>query len=196
MNRDLAWRLVGGLSRTHKMPCWSTGLPISACITGSKLRKVRGSICSFCYAAKGHYYRHSVQACLQRRLRALRNKRWVEAMIFLLRNEDYFRWQDSGDLQGLWHLKKIIEVCEGTPNCKHWLPTKEAAMIRGIKIPDNLIIRLSASLVGETTALYPWSSSTASGKGFHCPANSQGHQCRDCRACWDRSIPNVDYEVI
>ena len=37
----------------------------------------------------------------------------------------FHRWFDSGDLQSLSHLMKIIEVCEHTPHIKHWLATRE-----------------------------------------------------------------------
>jgi len=26
-----------------------------------------------------------------------------------------------------------------------------------------------------------------------CPAPKQGNQCKDCRACWDKSVVNVCY---
>jgi len=26
-----------------------------------------------------------------------------------------------------------------------------------------------------------------------CPAPLQGNQCKDCRACWDKSVSNVCY---
>jgi len=30
--------------------------------------------------------------------------------------------------------------------------------------------------------------------GFSCPASSQGNECKDCRACWDSEVENIDYK--
>ena len=56
--------IVGGLSRPSKMPCYSWGIPAQSCITGGKLAAIQGSICQQCYALKGHFRRHKVQAAL------------------------------------------------------------------------------------------------------------------------------------
>ena len=40
---------------------------------------------------------------------------------------------------------------------------------------------------------WPWTSTVTSGQGATCPAPNQGGQCKDCRACWDRSTANVCY---
>ena len=55
------------------------------------------------------------------------HSRWAEVMAFLIEQNScgYFRWHDSGDLQGQQHLDQIIEVCRLTPDVKHWLPTRE-----------------------------------------------------------------------
>ena len=47
--------MIVKLSNTSKMPCKSWGIPASSCKTGAKLRKVKGSVCSGCYAHKGAY---------------------------------------------------------------------------------------------------------------------------------------------
>ena len=47
--------ITGGLTYTTKMPGPSYNTPASRCITGAKLRKVPGSVCSSCYALKGNY---------------------------------------------------------------------------------------------------------------------------------------------
>ena len=46
---------VGTLSAPSKMPCFSFSIPAKLCITGQKLRDVKNSICSKCYALKGRY---------------------------------------------------------------------------------------------------------------------------------------------
>ena len=46
------------MTRTKKMPGLSYSLPAWECITGAKLRKVKGSVCAGCYALKGNYTRY------------------------------------------------------------------------------------------------------------------------------------------
>jgi hypothetical protein len=108
----------------------------------------------------------------------------------------FFRWHDSGDLQSLDHLKKIFEVCKLTPGIQHWLPTREASIISCIQadeVPKNLIIRLSAHKVdGKAATFWPWTSTVVTSEKT-CPAAEQDNKCKDCRACWDRNIPNVAY---
>jgi hypothetical protein len=36
-------------------------------------------------------------------------------------------------------------------------------------------------------------STVVSGEGRTCPAPDQDNECKDCRACWDKSVPNVAY---
>ena len=53
-----AKEITGSLTRTSKMPGLSYSLPAWECKTGSKLRKVKGSVCASCYALKGNYTRY------------------------------------------------------------------------------------------------------------------------------------------
>jgi len=50
--------IIGGLTQTEKMPGFSYSLPAQECKTGSKLRKIKNSVCSTCYALKGNYVRY------------------------------------------------------------------------------------------------------------------------------------------
>ena len=52
-----AINIAGSCTRTSKMPSLSYSLPAKECITGSKLVKVKGSVCEGCYALKGNYHR-------------------------------------------------------------------------------------------------------------------------------------------
>ena len=188
--------IVGGLSAPGKMPCPSINLPAVACVTGAKLAQVPGTTCHGCYALKGRYRFPGTIKAMDRRLQALSDSRWVRAMVVLMKDRKYFRWHDSGDIQGPWHLKRILEVCKQTPSTKHWLPTREAQLLQYLDpdiIPPNLIIRLSATKVnGAASKSWPWTS-TVSTKDKTCPASDQGGKCKSCRQCWDRSIPNVQY---
>jgi len=212
MLKKEAKKIVGGLSRPGKMPCYSINLPATACITGAKLVKVPGSVCSGCYALKFRYNFPDVKKALARRLQALTNSRWVEAMTVLVYGFKNFRWHDSGDIQSVEHLKNIFETSKRTPSTKHWLPTREVRFLRLMDpevIPKNLIIRVSAHSVDQSPPTWwPWTSTVVSRKPFwklglwfnklfkikgKCFAPIQGGKCRSCRQCWDRNVSNVAY---
>jgi hypothetical protein len=198
MNKDQLKQITGGLSKPSKMPGFSYNLPATKCITGAKLVKIPGSVCSGCYALKGRYRFPNVKNAMQRRLDSINHPLWTQAMAtsIIETKTGFFRWHDSGDLQSLDHLKKIFEVCKLTPSIKHWLPTREASIISCIQadeVPANLIIRLSAHKVdGKASTFWPWTSTVVTSEKT-CPAAEQENKCKDCRACWDRSIPNIAY---
>ena len=196
MLKKEARQITGGLSAPSKMPGPAYNLPATQCITGAKLVNVPGSVCHGCYALKGRYRFSNVRMALARRLESLKHPRWVEAMTVLIKGEPWFRWHDSGDLQSAWHLKRIFEVCNKTPETSHWLPTREAKILKLMApdiIPPNLIIRMSSHMIDQQPVkFWPWTS-TVSTKSKTCPAQDQGNQCRDCRACWNRSVSNVTY---
>lgn len=203
-----AWDLIGGLSAPSKMPCYGYSLPARRCITGSKLRNVPNSICSICYALKGRYLFPNVGDAMERRYQSLQHPEWVNAMITAIRaNESsgYFRWHDSGDLQGAWHLANIVAVANALPAIRFWLPTREYGIVgeylrKGGKFPKNLIVRLSALTIGgnEPATIAKRLGLTTSGakeEGFNCPAPKQGNKCLACRKCWDKRIPNIQYRT-
>ena len=152
-----AERIAGTLGRPSKMPGYSTSTSAMECKLGSLLRSVRGSVCEGCYAMGANYQYPSVKVAHARRLEGLRHPRWTDAMVTLIGarvdpKDPYFRWHDSGDLQGVLHLERICEVARRTPWVRHWLPTREKAMVKsflraGGVIPGNLTIRLSAAMV-------------------------------------------------
>ena len=196
MLKKEARKITGGLSAPSKMPGPAYNLPAQACITGAKLVQIPGSVCAGCYALKGRYNFSNVRLALARRLESLKHPRWVEAMTVLIKGEPWFRWHDSGDLQSAWHLKQIFEVCNRTPETRHWLPTREARILNLMDpdiIPPNLIIRMSSHMIDQKpVTFWPWTS-TVSSTTKTCPALDQGNSCRDCRACWDRKVSNVTY---
>ena len=53
-----AVKITGAMTRTSKMPGLSYSLPAWECQVGAKLRAVKGSVCSGCYALKGNYTRY------------------------------------------------------------------------------------------------------------------------------------------
>ena len=191
-----AVKITEGFTRTSKMPGLSYSLPAWECKTGSKLRKVKGSVCASCYALKGNYTRYpAIKAAQYRRLEAMKHPAWVTAMAAVIKRQKWFRWHDAGDVQDQQHLQKIFEICRLTPETRHWLPTREAWIKDHLdKAPANLVIRFSPPMVNQR-APESWPHSLmVVDKGFHtCPAPAQGGKCLDCRQCWDPNIKTVSY---
>ena len=210
------------------MPGRSYGISAQKCHTGSQLRGVPGSVCSGCYAMTDWY--RSWRPLLEghaRRYSGLGHPRWADAMVRMISaactppDDLFFRWHDSGDLQGVWHLASIVEVCARTPLVTHWLPTREYAYVAKFRaiggvIPDNLTIRLSAHMIDQepvfppelrehlddlpvstvsTVSLIGTGLQIVEGKGsVECRAVEQrDNQCGPCRACWDRRVRSVNY---
>lgn len=101
---------IKALLRNLKAAVWKS-YPIEKKLGKEWLRR---SVCEKCYARRGYYAQPRVQQCLERRFLALRHPGWVPAMAELITKcecSGYFRWHDSGDLQGLWHLRQIAQVC-------------------------------------------------------------------------------------
>jgi hypothetical protein len=100
MNILEAKEITGSLSKPSKMPGWSYGLPAKECKTGGKLQNVKGSTCYDCYALKGCYVFKVVQNAQYYRLKAIKNRKWVQAMAMQINNKKSkeFRWHDSGDV--------------------------------------------------------------------------------------------------
>jgi len=205
-----ALAICGSLSEPGKMPCHGYALPAQRCRLGSFLQQLPTAICHYCYALRGRYVFRKVRAAMERRIESLSDPRWVDAITTLIHRsgDRYFRWHDSGDLQSLDHLRKIIPVCKNLPRIKFWLPTREYQTVvayrrLGGRIPSNLCIRLSAHLIdGKLPLAYGLPVSTVSSgkesipRGAHiCPAPKQGNQCGACRACWDRSVKIVTYHL-
>jgi len=201
-----ALQLIGGsLGNVSKMPGRSWSISAHKCITGSKLAKVAGSTCSGCYALRNNYNYPSVQTAHARRLASIAGPHWTAAMVFLLLHykEKYMRWFDSGDLQSVQHLLKICSVAALTPKIKHWLPTRELAIVKayvasGGSVPANLTIRVSATMVdGPATKAWPVTSgvhTAAPDDDTHiCPAPQQDNKCGKCRACWSTEVSHVSY---
>ena len=193
---------VGGLSKTSKMPCKSWGISAKACKTGSKLAKVKGTVCHGCYALKGAYVWPVVEKAHAKRLDAIFTSGWVDAMVTAINGDEYFRWFDSGDIQSDEHLANIVRVAIATPNTKHWLPTKAYLRVARFmrkhgSFPKNLIVRVSSPNIDQAPIKhYQHTSTVHTGKPFgrECIAYKQDNECKDCRACWNPRIKNISYK--
>jgi hypothetical protein len=210
LSKKEATAICGSLSHPSKMPGHGYALPARRCRLGSFLQLLPKAVCHYCYALRGRYVFRKVQAAMERRIESLADPRWVDAITTLIHRsgDRHFRWHDSGDLQSLEHLEKIVQVCKNLPRVKFWLPTREYQTVEayrrtGGRIPSNLCIRLSAHLIdGKLPLAYGLPVSTVSTqtvgirlKIHSCPAPKQNNQCGDCRACWDRSVKIVSYHL-
>lgn len=228
MKLKQAQAIAGKLGKPSKMPGLSYGLPAGkalwvkdifsqnndsipqyGCNVGGKLVNAKGSTCASCYALKGRYIFNNVKQAQYNRLKGVFDPQWVDAMVDMLYlqidpAEPYFRWHDSGDILSLDHLVNIVEVCRRTKYVRHWLPTREAGIIKQYldtygDFPKNLTVRLSATkLDGKPAKWYNITSTVHKADtpiGRVCPAPKQGGQCGECRACWKRSVKNVSYGV-
>jgi len=194
-----ARKITGSMTRTSKMPGLSYSLPAWECQVGSKLRAVKGSVCSGCYALKGNYTRYpAIKKAQYYRLQSLRHPQWIPAMVAQIKRQKYFRWHDAGDLQSVQHLKNIFEVCKLTPSVKHWLPTREVkytSLMDPAVVPTNLKIIISDHMIDQERGVlsWPYTSGVSTNGAATCPAPSQGGKCKSCRACWDRDVTRVVY---
>lgn len=199
-----------------KMPGSAFALDAFACNVGDRLAKVPGSVCGGCYARKLQKLRPSVdqgwRANQTKSVAAIANdpEAWARMMAFQISaaakktGQSFHRWFDSGDLPSVAFLAAVVRVCEMTPTIRHWLPTREAGVVReyakaGGLVPDNLVIRVSAPMVDDMP-LKGWPTVSTvhkrrqPGEGEHiCPARQQGNACGDCRACWSREVYSVSY---
>jgi hypothetical protein len=247
-------------NRNSKMPGSTFAQDAFACKVGSKLAKVKGSVCESCYARRIQKMRPSVNqgwtANYEKAVSLIASNptKWVDACVFQIlrmaekthsdaekeylntvaefnmlkannmtstskhrraciaakkefdkvkKSQYYHRWFDSGDIDTVDQLAAICEVARRTPEIKHWLPTREIAMVRGYLknnvIPGNLVIRISSPMVGDKPVKDFLNTSTVHVKngevfGNECPAYKQGNSCGDCRNCWDADVPNVSYK--
>lgn len=209
---------AGAISdRNSKMPGSTFAISAKRCHVGGKLAEVKGSVCDRCYALKLQRMRPSVDKGWEANYRKAvdlieRNPlSWAKAVAFQIKRsaaksgESYHRWFDSGDLQSVDMLRAICMAAELTPEVKHWLPTREAKMVKdflrdGGKVPENLVIRISSTMIGDAPRKGYANTSTVHRKGdavhgHACPASQQGNACGSCRACWDKTVGNVSYPL-
>jgi len=208
--RKTAREEIGGFSEPSKMPCYSWSIPAQLCSTGGKLAKIRGSVCYGCYALKGFYRMPNVKNTLLKRFKKLEELgTFQEHFIRALQGETLFRWFDSGDLQSLKMLEAINKIALATPQVKHWLPTKEHAIVSSFlkkkSFASNLTVRLSAYLIDsyrapnhtgqKSVVLSPliFSQTVENDSLRLCPSSKQGGKCLDCRNCWNKDIETIAY---
>jgi hypothetical protein len=201
--RSLLERRTGGLSRPSKLPGWSYNLPAGRhCHTGRTLLNVQNSACGNCYARRGHFMFPNVVEAQYKRLEAVQfSTTWVDDMVELIgsKKETFFCWHDSGDLQSINHLQKIVRIAERLANYRFWLPTLEYRFIQAYRsmtkgFPPNLTVRLSTPIIDQPRMATDECTSSVVSANASCPALRQGNSCGNCRDCWDPRITHVTYQ--
>jgi len=211
---EMCNEITGGLSTESKMPEYSTGLPAKYCHVGGRLAEVEGSVCYKCYALdRGNYQYPAVKIAQERRYKLLYHPLWVSAMTMLLwlKVIHLFRWQGSGDIDSLQHLKNIVAVCENTPHLYHWMPTKEKGILKeflhgGGVIPPNLVISMSGYMIDgakvkgfedqpQITHHLTYNKRNRAGvekEAYICPVEDglgfKSCKQAECSACWNPSV--------
>ncbi len=109
--------IVIRLSQASKMPCPSYSLPAEACKTGSRLHKIKGSVCEKCYARKNFYRMPPVRAPRDWNLQVWNERSksiagrdaWIAEMVRVIAKSkaSFFRWFDSGDIQSIKMLQSF-----------------------------------------------------------------------------------------
>jgi len=161
--------------------------------------------CEMCYASVGRYHGNNVKIPRINNRAAWQDESWVIDMINMIKEEKFFRWFDSGDVYHPKLAEKIYQVMKGTPNVRHWLPTRSHKIdkirpwLEKMNKLENVKVRYSSdSVMGEYE------------KGLHgstiipahhtddenltvCGAYSRGGKCKGCRACWDKNVDIIAY---
>ena len=191
------------LSNTSKLGVKSISLNAKKCINGSKLAKIKGSVCFKCYALRGCYQFPIVQDAMQRRLDFFNSPNFIPIMVWLLSSlrKNFFRWFDSGDVQSVIMALNILEVCKLTPSIKHWIPSKEFKIWREAlkiqKLPNNVCLRMSSPNIDQEPLKEFNNTSTVHENkkafGLECIAYKQDGKCLDCKACFNKKVKNVSY---
>lgn len=161
--------------------------------------------CQGCYARGAMYHMKKVKAVRHHNRDDWQRDQWVPEMIQALSREKYFRWFDSGDMYALELAQKMLEVMRGTPNCRHWLPTRMArfakfqAVIQQMQALPNVMVRFSSdSIQGEFTPGVHGSTIIATADAAPagvkvCEAYEHHGRCMGCRACYSRDVPVIAY---
>jgi len=196
-----AVEIAGKVSKGNsKMPSSTFAISAKHCKVGSKLVNIKGSTCSRCYALKLQKLRPSVdQGWTNNYLKSVdlieRNpQQWAKACAFQIvrickkLEVKYHRWFDSGDLQSVEMLHAIVLCASITPTIKHWLPTREAKIVKDYRKlygnePSNLCIRVSSTMIDDNPIKGHNQTSTV-----HSKIDAHGKECLAFRTNIDKRV--------
>lgn len=198
------------LSKTSKMPkkckSWSTEA-VDTC-PGSIESRIKDVVilvdaCKGCYARTGMYNMPNVKAPRVHNKQDWKRTDWEDDMVDALKDDELFRWFDSGDCYDLRLAKKIKRIMQRTPRTRHWFPTRQHKFPKFHKILEeiaelpNAVVRVSSDSVtggiiegANSSTIY--SEELPEGATM-CGAYTREGKCGDCRACWDKDVKVIAY---
>jgi hypothetical protein len=158
-------------------------------------------VCQGCYAKGGHYRFKNVKDSRERNLKQSKQVNFISSMVKAIDKSGakYMRWFDSGDFYDHRFTMFVKNVCELTPNVKHWIASRALALPhwqpvrQGFDKLPNVMVRAS---YGSLDAKYDKKIHTAIvvphdvklPKGAHlCMATETHGQCGECKACWSKA---------
>lgn len=194
------------LSKTSKMPAKSWSLPAITTCPGAKEKGKLVPACEGCYATDGMYNMPNVKGPREHNQSDWQRSDWAAEMIDAIGKDKYFRWFDSGDVYSVKLARKILKVCEATPNTKHWIPTrmgkfaKMTDLLSKLESLPNVVVRHSSdSITGglikgkaNQSTIVP-DREALPDNAVLCSSIDNNGKCGDCRACWDKNVPAVAY---
>lgn len=204
--------MTAKLSHTSKLPCPSWSIPAWHTCPGAKGADGKPvEACSKCYALQGRYNFPNVRKSRDYNRKDWQREGWVNEMIELLKDEPFFRWFDSGDLYTKRLGQKMLQICEGTPNTKHWIPTRSwkipelEPILGALSSMENVVVRSSEDRIDYD----PWTvrnehrsmiitkpEDYEPGRGrVLCTAYRRQGKCGPCRACWSKRIHTIQYPI-
>lgn len=191
------------LSKTAKLDgisSWSTPAGTTCPNSGNS------QVCKGCYAKHGNYRYDNVQAPRIHNMNVWKHQDFVMEFVKVLDNHRYFRWFDSGDIVSEEQARKIYLICLLTPWVKHWIPTrshKDASIkpiLEDMAYLPNVVVRYSSDAYNIDTTGHQGTRSVVitdinHATGFICTATETHGKCDGCRACWDKSVPEINYVI-
>ena len=198
-----------GLSKNSKMPAYTLAIPArESCPRGDKLAQIKGTVCSGCYAMKGHDAMKPAKNAKARRWAIIKlalksldvQKVWLQAFAIAMLKETYFRWHSAGDIFSKEYAQMMKQAIGLSDHVKHWIPTREARNASTLADLPNVVVRVSDDMVDQVRNKYTGNTSGVHStdkpvRGFDCPAQHNQGSCGDCRQCWSKNVAHVSYHL-
>ena len=207
------------LAQTGKMPCASWSLQaVETCPGAWDSNGGLVAACQGCYATTGRYLMEMAKRPRRQNKQDWQHPMFVPAFIDELNRpvlsgkragapaHPLFRWFDSGDMYDLRLAEKLYRIMLGTPNTRHWLPTrmwkfpKFDEVISRMEALSNVVVRRSSdSITGgrvpgrNTSTIIPTSDTEVPAHVSVCGAYQRDGKCGECRACWDKDVAVIAY---
>lgn len=163
-----------------------------------KNSKIKGSICSHCYARRFLSFRRNMNDPLERNFQIL-NRKVYDVEEFPKLNVAFFRIEAFGDVASVTQARNYIRLIKRNPYVRFGWWTKNPDLLKkAIEIegkPDNVNIMLSSIYLNKpTNTRYPFIDSvfTVYEKGKCDCINCGSRSCLNCLQCY---LPNPPRQI-